>query len=113
MLDGYRNHASSCQLSVLDPSQPDQTYYIGQGDQDFAKIVNFDPVKDFIFGAGQFEDYSIQKVGLDLQVSYQGDLVAKVANAGSLTLQEFSFGDERPNAFAFVAPQNQSLTMAG
>jgi hypothetical protein len=113
---------------ILDPSKPIDVYYVGEGDEDFAYIDSFDPYKDFIFAAGNFEDYTIESVDetideygrtatiRNLEISYQGDLVARVVNIdGSLTLedgwtlQEFDFGDERPNAFAFVAPINEFL----
>lgn len=105
----------------------EEIYYLGNGDEDYALIQNFDPYKDFIFATGEFEDYSFQKITVttdifgrlvtaeNLQISYQSDLVAVIEDIGGsltvdeTTLQEFSFGDERPGAFAFVAPQNEFL----
>jgi hypothetical protein len=113
---------------ILDPTKPIDVYYVGEGDEDFIDINSFDPYKDFIFAAGNPEDYTVERVegtvedfGLSLpiqnfEISYKGDLVAIVRNVGgslyledNWTLQEFDFGDERPNAFAFVAPVNEFL----
>jgi hypothetical protein len=95
---------------LLDSSKPSEVYYVGKGDADYALIQGFQPTQDFIFAAGAIADYTLETVDGDGKISYGGDLVAIVDDIGDLTLQEFSFGNERPNAFAFVAPQNQFLT---
>jgi hypothetical protein len=114
--------------NILDPSKGKEVYYVGEGDEDYAFIQNFDPYQDFIFAAGNFEDYTIKMVDdtqdvfgrivpiKNLEIFYQEDLVAIVNNIGDsltlpdgFTLQEFDFGEERPNGFAFVAPVNEFL----
>ncbi len=114
--------------NILEPGKAPDVYYLGQGVEDYAFIQSFDPYKDFIFAVGEFADYTFETVDAtwedfgrvapikNLEISYQGDLVAVLYDVASsltvpnLTLQEFSFGDERPGAFAFVAPQNQFLS---
>jgi Ca2+-binding RTX toxin-like protein len=114
--------------NILEPSKASDVYYVGEGDDDYAFIQSFDPYKDFIFAAGEFSDYTIEMVDdiqdvfgrivpiKNLEISYKGDLVAVLNNIGGsltlpdgFTLQEFAFGEERPNAFAFVAAQNEFL----
>ncbi|MGL5083943.1 MAG: calcium-binding protein [Microcoleaceae cyanobacterium] len=114
--------------NLLDSEKGSEVWYVGNGDEDYLTIQGFDPYKDVLFGAGDFTDYSfevIEEVGdifgrqvpyKSLEVSYQGDRVALISHVdGSLTLpdlttlQAFPLGDERPNALAFVAPQNEFL----
>jgi hypothetical protein len=98
---------------ILDPAKPNEVYYVGKGDADYALIQGFQPTQDFIFGAGSIEEYSFETVDGDLKISYGSDLVAIVDDAGDLTLQAFPLGEERPRALALVAPDNQFLSEMG
>ena len=114
--------------NLLDPGKGSEVWYTGQGDEDHAIIMGFDPYKDFLFTTGKLEDYSFEVVGAtddifgrqvsykNLEVSYKGDLVAVLEHInGSLTVPEISLQGvsipDRPNALALVAPQNQLLKL--
>jgi hypothetical protein len=93
---------------INDKSQP---FYVGQGDQDYALIKNFDsgssfgqllsesPYAEFypnapadaresltdrIVLAGKAYDYTFEKVDDNLKISYQGDLIALIEDAPPL-----------------------------
>jgi hypothetical protein len=114
--------------NILDPEKGGEVWYVGNGDEDYLTIEGFDPYKDFLFGAGEFADYSFEVIEetddifgrlvpyKSLEVNYQGDRVALLEYIdGSLTLPDitsliaFPLGDERPNGLALVAPQNEFL----
>jgi hypothetical protein len=114
--------------NILDPEKGGEVWYVGNGDEDYLTIEGFDPYKDFLFGAGEFADYSFEVIEetdnifgrlvpyKSLEVNYQSDRVALLKYIdGSLTLPDitsliaFPLGDERPNALALVAPQNEFL----
>lgn len=114
--------------NLLDPEKGGEVWYVGKGDEDYLSIQGFDPYKDVLFGAGQFEDYSFETIEetdeifgrqvpyQSLEVSYKGDRVALLKSTdGSLTtpniteLQPLPLGNERPNGLALVAAQNQFL----
>jgi Ca2+-binding RTX toxin-like protein len=95
-----------------------QPFYVGNGDEDYAiigaNITGFDPLKDFIYAAGSFSDYTVETVEVPIEegspemqtntnIFYQGDLVAVLAGV-DVTLEEYSLGQD--NAFAFVSPEN-------
>jgi Ca2+-binding RTX toxin-like protein len=98
-----------------------QPFYVGNGDEDYAiigaNISGFDPLKDFIYAAGSFSDYTVETVEVPIEessaemqtntnISYQGDLVA-VLSGVEVTLEEYSLGQD--DAFAFVSPENTGL----
>ncbi|NJK48086.1 hypothetical protein HC931_07790 [Candidatus Gracilibacteria bacterium] len=117
--------------NLLDPEKGGEVWYVGNGDEDYLTIQGFDPYKDFLFGAGNFEDYTFEVIdGVDdifgrtvpyksLEVNYKGDRVALIEKIdGSLTLPDITsliafplseVGEERPNGLALVASQNQFL----
>jgi hypothetical protein len=110
--------------NILDPEKGGEVWYVGNGDEDFLTIQGFDPYKDFLFGAGDFADYSFELVEdstdgypfKSLEVNYQGDRVALIKEIdGSLILPDltslisFPLGEERPNGLALVASSNEFL----
>jgi hypothetical protein len=94
-----------------------QPFYVGEGDADYVTISQFDPLKDYIYGAGSFSDYTLETVEVpiegtqntqtNLNISYQGDLVAVVSEADNLTLEELSLGIE--DGFALVSAENTGI----
>jgi Ca2+-binding RTX toxin-like protein len=110
--------------NILDPEKGEEVWYVGNGDEDYLTIQGFDPYKDFLFGAGDFADYTFEVLEDEvdgypfqsLEVNYQGDRVALIKGIdGSLTLPDltsleaFPLGDERPNGLALVAPVNEAI----
>jgi hypothetical protein len=95
--------------NILNPSKPNEIYYVGNGDQDYVRIKGFDPKQDVIFGSSNFSEYAITKAGADLRIAtLAGDLVAIVEGGGSLTLQEIAGVKEvRPRALGLVSTENQ------
>jgi hypothetical protein len=114
--------------NILDPAKGSEVWYVGNGDEDYLTIQGFDPYKDFLFGAGNFEDYTFEVIEQtedifgrivpykSLEVNYKGDRVALIENIdGSLTLPDitslisFPLGEERPDGLALVGSQNEFL----
>jgi Ca2+-binding RTX toxin-like protein len=64
-----------------------QQLYVGQGDQDYALIKDYDPAKDYIYFSGNPADYQYDLEGDNFKVSTSdGDLVAIVENTPQLIL---------------------------
>lgn len=77
-----------------------QRYYVGQGDQDYALVKNFNKNdKDEIFQGGAPEDYTYEDVDGNLRISYQGDLVGIVEG---VKFSDLEFADEGEGSGAFV-----------
>ena len=74
----------------------DQAYYLGGGDKDFVLIKDFNAAEDVVQLHGSAGDYTQQKQGDDIHLSYQNDasdLVAVFKNVNSIDLN---------TAFVFV-----------
>lgn len=67
------------------PSNPTaQSFYLGNGDADFARVQNFDPNRDYIHLAGDLNDYQFEPNNGSLNISNGGDLVAIVEGVSAL-----------------------------
>jgi hypothetical protein len=71
-------------ISLL--NSPPQQFYVGGGDTDYALIQNFEQFSDVIFLPGSTQDYNLQPVNGNLNISTaSGDLVGIVEGVTSLT----------------------------
>ncbi|MBR8827412.1 MAG: hypothetical protein DSM107014_05815 [Gomphosphaeria aponina SAG 52.96 = DSM 107014] len=66
-----------------------QPFYVGQGDQDYAKIQNFTKGKDMIVLAGNPDQYQWESIDGNVRISTSsGDLVAIVEAMDNLEIEE-------------------------
>ncbi|WP_210437213.1 hypothetical protein [Oxynema aestuarii] len=73
------------------------SFYVGNGDGDFAIVRNFDPQNDFMLLANRVDDYRFAVDGGNLRISTSsGDLVAIVEGAQNIGLADF---EVEPNTF--------------
>lgn len=68
-----------------------QTFYLGNGDTDYAEINNFDALKDEILLAGSYNDYTFSAVGNNLNITKNSDLVAIVNGITEISPDALSF----------------------
>ena len=80
-----------------------QPYYLGSDANDYAKILDFDPLQDTIQLHGAPEDYQIVETTNDTEIYWQqaeeSDLVASLSGVSGLSLTEdyFQFETEIPS----------------
>lgn len=72
--------------SVLPLNSPPQQFYVGGGDTDYALIQNFESGSDFVGLEGSVENYNLQAVNGNLNISTaSGDLIGIVEGVTSLS----------------------------
>jgi hypothetical protein len=76
---------------ITELSPKAETFYVGKGDQDFARIKNFTKSKDSIMLAGTPDRYKFEPVAGNLKISTKaGDLVAIVEGVDKLIPSDIS-----------------------
>lgn len=69
----------------------EESFYVGNGDEDYANIYDFDALTDSLIIAGDITDYNLETVaaneGQNLEISNEeGDLIAILHDVGDLSL---------------------------
>lgn len=78
-------------------------FYLGNGDQDYALIRNFDPTsEDAIYLAGNLEDYSLETIDGSVHISKNDDLIGIVEDVPKL-IPDGLFTE---NGLLLFAPEN-------
>jgi len=75
-------------LFILGDSQ--QSYYLGSGDSDYARIKDFDSTVDVLQLSGSADNYQIQRQNNNLLLKHGQDLVAVLENVTGLDFEDES-----------------------
>ncbi len=95
-------------LPELNPNP--QQFYVGGGDADHALIKGFESFKDSIVLEGKLENYKIEKVNENIEISTDGDLVGIVE--GVTSLEEYDIEVEGLNATVSGDSLDQDLNLS-
>lgn len=81
-------------------------FYLGNGDNDYAQIRNFDPTsEDAIYLAGNPEDYSLETIDGSVHISKNDDLIGIVEDVPKL-IPDGLFTENGENGLLLFAPEN-------
>ncbi|MGB5714191.1 MAG: SBBP repeat-containing protein [Waterburya sp.] len=95
-----------------------QPYYIGEGDDDYASILDFDPELDILQLHGTAANYQLKEISGNTLIYWQqdteADLVASLSEVSGLSLDQdyFQFTDDLPVAEP-TTPQIEQLGTSG
>lgn len=89
-----------------------QSFYLGNGSNDFATIQNYES-RDRILLAGKSKDYAFKSIDGNIEISKGGDLIAKVEGAKSL-VSAVKFGNGSMSEVSFSTFDEERLkTVSG
>ena len=83
-----------------------QSFYLGEGEDDYATVNSFDPLKDELILDGKYKDYTYEVVEGNLQIAQGRDLVAIV---NGITKLQKKMGDNSMGTFTLVSPDNDGV----
>ena len=85
-----------------------EDFYVGKGDEDYVLIGDFDPKKDQLIVAGNFDDYQLGIYDEEFQIANQdGDLMARIEDGENLQLVQIA--SDIPGTNAFVSTEYEGL----